>query len=69
MMVPTPATYVRAVLKSIAPGNQTPYWSHKLLSYVMGLAPASVVMWYTHNLHKNIRKRALRKKEREAKKA
>lgn len=68
-MVPTPASYVRSVLKSITPGNQTPYWSHSLLAYAMGLAPASIVLWYTHALHKDIRKRALRKKEREAKKA
>ncbi|KAI0064850.1 3-ketoacyl-CoA reductase [Artomyces pyxidatus] len=67
-MVPTPAAYVRSVLRKIAPGTQTPFWSHALLDYVMQIAPASIVQAYTHALHVDIRKRALRKKEREAKK-
>ncbi|KAI0045061.1 3-ketoacyl-CoA reductase [Auriscalpium vulgare] len=66
-LVPAPAAYVRAVLRGVAPGAQTPYWSHALLDYVMDAAPARVVQAYTHGLHRDIRKRALRKKEREAK--
>jgi len=69
VMIPMPAAYVRAVLRSIAPGVQTPYWSHALLGYIMETAPVSIVVAYMHGLHKDIRMRALRKKEREAKKA
>ena len=69
LLIPLPNAYVRAVLRGIAPGTQIPYWSHALLGFVMRLAPAQVVLRYTHALHKDIRKRALKKKEREAKKA
>ncbi|KAH9894806.1 3-ketoacyl-CoA reductase [Cubamyces lactineus] len=78
-LIPTPKAYVRSVLSKIAlpcgalwtkrPGVVTPYWSHSLLDYVM-----NVIGWnmafvrYTHALHKDIRRRALRKMEREAKK-
>ncbi|KAH7921278.1 NAD(P)-binding protein [Leucogyrophana mollusca] len=79
MFVPSPAAYVRAALSKISlscgaaltgrPDTLTPYWSHALLDYVV-----HVVGWksrfiaYTHDLHKDIRRRALRKLEREAKK-
>jgi len=68
MMIPMPAAFVRTVLRSIAPGIQTPYWSHALLGYVMENVPVAIVEAYEHALHKDIRRRALRKKEREAKK-
>ncbi|KAH9851391.1 3-ketoacyl-CoA reductase [Lenzites betulinus] len=78
-LIPTPKAFVRSVLSKVGlpcgalwtkrPGVVTPYWSHSLLDYVM-----NVIGWnmafvrYTHGLHKSIRKRALRKLEREAKK-
>ncbi|KAI0790848.1 3-ketoacyl-CoA reductase [Abortiporus biennis] len=78
-MVPTPKVYVRSVLNKIGlpcgalftgrPFVVTPFWSHALLDYFM-----NVIGWksyygrWTHNLHKDIRRRALRKAEREAKK-
>ncbi|EJF60386.1 3-ketoacyl-CoA reductase [Dichomitus squalens LYAD-421 SS1] len=77
-LIPTPKAFVRSVLSKITlpggalwtnrPGVVTPYWSHGLLDYVM-----NVIGWnmafvrYTHSLHKDIRRRALRKLEREAK--
>ncbi|RPD78578.1 3-ketoacyl-CoA reductase [Lentinus tigrinus ALCF2SS1-7] len=78
-LIPMPKTFVRSVLSKITlpcgalwtkrPGLVTPYWGHALLDYIM-----NVIGWnmafvrYTHNLHKDIRRRALRKMEREAKK-
>jgi 17beta-estradiol 17-dehydrogenase / very-long-chain 3-oxoacyl-CoA reductase len=78
-LIPSPASYVRACLSKIGfscgaaltgrPGTLTAFWSHALLDYAM-----HVIGWktrfiaYTHSLHKDIRRRALRKQEREAKK-
>jgi 17beta-estradiol 17-dehydrogenase / very-long-chain 3-oxoacyl-CoA reductase len=67
MMIPTPRAYVRAVLRNIVPGTRAPYWTHAVLARVMGAVPQSVVVSYVHALHRDIRKRALRKKERLAK--
>jgi 17beta-estradiol 17-dehydrogenase / very-long-chain 3-oxoacyl-CoA reductase len=78
-LVPTPASYVRACLSKIGfaggaaltdrPGTLTAFWSHAVIDYAM-----HVIGWksrfiaYTHSLHKDIRRRALRKLGREAKK-
>ncbi|KAG0696631.1 hypothetical protein DFH29DRAFT_950308 [Suillus ampliporus] len=78
-LIPSPASYVRACLSKIGlscgaasterPDTLTAFWSHALVDYAM-----HVVGWktqfitYTHTLHKDIRRRALRKLEREAKK-
>ncbi|KAI5452748.1 hypothetical protein NCC49_000495 [Naganishia albida] len=75
-LVPTPDAYVRATLDSIglsrgAQGRayeSTPFWTHALMDYVVGFVPESIAIWYNLRLHKDIRKRALRKQEREAKK-
>ncbi|KNZ73940.1 3-ketoacyl-CoA reductase [Termitomyces sp. J132] len=78
MLIPEPGPYVRSVLSKISlacgaaysgrPGTSTPYWSHALLDYAMTvIGLPSLFISYTHKLHKNIRKRALRKQEREAK--
>ncbi|KAF5386193.1 hypothetical protein D9615_002289 [Tricholomella constricta] len=77
-LIPQPGPYVRSVLSKIGlacgagysgrPGTSTPYWSHALLDYAMTLIGLpSVFISYTHGLHKSIRKRALKKQEREAK--
>lgn len=79
MLVPTPKAYVRAVLSKIGmpcgafatgrPYVSTPYWSHALLDWFLqsfGWIP--LVTHVVHNMHRDIRKRALRKLEREAKK-
>jgi 17beta-estradiol 17-dehydrogenase / very-long-chain 3-oxoacyl-CoA reductase len=78
-LVPLPSTYVNCVLSKIGlscgaafsgrPGTSTPFWSHALADYAMTLIGwKGLFIAYTHNVHKSIRKRALRKKEREAKK-
>ncbi|TFK84121.1 3-ketoacyl-CoA reductase [Polyporus arcularius HHB13444] len=77
-LIPMPKTFVRSVLSKLTlpcgalwtnrPGLVTPYWGHALLDYIM-----NVIGWnmafvrFTHRLHKDIRRRALRKMEREAK--
>jgi 17beta-estradiol 17-dehydrogenase / very-long-chain 3-oxoacyl-CoA reductase len=80
MIIPRPAQYVKSVLAKIGlpcgaaysgrPNTSTPYWSHALLDFAINLVGAkSLVIRYTHWFHKDIRRRALRKAEREAKKA
>lgn len=77
-LIPQPGPYVRSVLSKIdlpcgagysgRPGTSTPYWSHALLDYTITLIGLpSVFISYTHGLHKTIRKRALKKQERDAK--
>ncbi|THU89383.1 3-ketoacyl-CoA reductase [Dendrothele bispora CBS 962.96] len=78
LFVPKPAPYVRSVLSKIGlqcgaaysgrPNTSTPYWSHAIIDYAMTLVGSpSVFISYTHNLHRDIRRRALKKMEREAK--
>ncbi|KAI0779904.1 3-ketoacyl-CoA reductase [Fomes fomentarius] len=78
-LIPTPKAFVRSVLSKLTlpcgalwtkrPGVVTPYWSHALLDYIMHVAGWNMAyVRYTHSLHKSIRRRALRKLEREAKK-
>jgi 17beta-estradiol 17-dehydrogenase / very-long-chain 3-oxoacyl-CoA reductase len=77
-LIPTPKAYVRSVLGKLGqacgaaysgrPNTSTPYWSHALLNWSITLVGWPwLFIWYTHNLHKDIRRRALRKAEREAK--
>ncbi|KAL0956248.1 hypothetical protein HGRIS_002402 [Hohenbuehelia grisea] len=78
LLTPMPGPYVRSVLSKVdlpcgavsgdLPSTSTPYWSHAVLHYAMSMlnAPSKIIR-YTHNLHKDIRRRALRKLEREAK--
>lgn len=76
---PTPKDYVRSVLSKIGlpcgalwtgrPNVSTPYWSHAVIDYAMNLIGWKMLfVRYTHNLHRSIRKRYLKKLEREAKK-
>ncbi|TIC07553.1 NAD(P)-binding protein [Wallemia mellicola] len=76
-LIPLPATYVRSVLTRIGlnggsisrPYTSTPYWSHAIVDAILSLSGFKrLVLWYTHKMQKDIRQRALRKKEREAKK-
>ncbi|KAJ7152956.1 3-ketoacyl-CoA reductase [Mycena filopes] len=71
-LIPQPKAYVRAVLNKIGlacgaayggrPGTSTPFWSHSLMEYVLNaVGLPSLYIWYTHRLHKDIRRRALKK--------
>ena len=67
-LVPTPKDYVKSVLTSC--GNDissTPYPSHRLLDWLSDFVPSRLLINYSAKLHKDIRKRALRKLERESK--
>lgn len=77
-MVPNSGPYVRSVLNKVGlscgaaysgrPNTSTPYWSHALVDYFMTLVGLpSLFIGYSHNLHKDIRKRALAKVARETK--
>jgi 17beta-estradiol 17-dehydrogenase / very-long-chain 3-oxoacyl-CoA reductase len=77
-LVPTASSYVRSVLGKIGlaagaafsgrPGTSTPFWTHSLADWALGLLTwKGLMVSYTHGMHKDIRKRALKKKEREAK--
>jgi len=77
-LVPLPSTFVRSVLSKVGlacgaafsdrPGTSTPFWSHALADYAMTLIGwKALFIGYTHGVHKSIRKRALKKAERDAK--
>ncbi|KAI0028650.1 3-ketoacyl-CoA reductase [Vararia minispora EC-137] len=68
LMIPTPRAYVRSVLGRLVQGSCAPYWPHACLEAIMSLFPDWLVSSYVHNMHRDIRKRALRKKERLSKK-
>jgi len=74
---PTAKAYVRSVLAKIGvpcgsigrPWSMTPYWSHAIADWaVQGYAPKGMLLDYVNNMHKDIRRRALKKQERLAKK-
>lgn len=78
VLIPKPGPYVRSVLSKIGipcgaawsgrPNTSTPYWSHALLDYLITVINSpGLFISYTHALHKDIRKRALKKLERESK--
>ncbi|KAJ7128976.1 3-ketoacyl-CoA reductase [Mycena crocata] len=73
VMIPTPRTYVRAVLGKVGlacgaafsgrPATSTPFWTHALFDYFLTVvALPGVFISYTHNLHISIRRRALKKR-------
>jgi 17beta-estradiol 17-dehydrogenase / very-long-chain 3-oxoacyl-CoA reductase len=78
MLIPNPNAFVRSVLGKVGlacgaaysgrPNTSTPYWSHALFDYALTLINSpKLFISYTHGLHKDIRKRALKKIAREAK--
>lgn len=80
LLVPLPSSYVRSVLAKVGmscgaaftgrPATSTPYWSHALADWAINMwGWTGLVMGYTLVLHKDIRRRALKKLEREAIKA
>lgn len=78
-LIPLPSPYVRSVLAKVGlacgagfsgrPATSTPYWSHALLDYTMTLLglPEAYIR-HMHGQNKDVRRRALRKLEREGKK-
>jgi 17beta-estradiol 17-dehydrogenase / very-long-chain 3-oxoacyl-CoA reductase len=78
-LIPTPKAFVRSTLGSIgnAGGAQgmaytsTPFWSHAIMQWWLSLLGMynGMVIDYNKGAHEDIRRRAIRKQEREAKKA
>lgn len=78
LLIPTPDVFVRTALGKVGRGWQafastyTPYWTHALLQWfiesTIGVGHR-VGVWYNLKMHQDIRRRALRKAAREAKKA
>ena len=80
MMIPNPRNFVKAVLGKVGRSGgaqkvaftSTPFWGHALMEWwlenTLGLG-GQFVVGQNRKMHEDIRKRALRKAERDAKKA
>jgi 17beta-estradiol 17-dehydrogenase / very-long-chain 3-oxoacyl-CoA reductase len=79
LLIPSPRDFVKSALAKVGCGGSqnasntyTPWWSHGMmigaLESTLGIWN-SWAIWYNMLMHKDIRRRALRKAEREAKKA
>ncbi|EME79414.1 uncharacterized protein MYCFIDRAFT_50782 [Pseudocercospora fijiensis CIRAD86] len=79
-LIPTPKQFVRAALSRIGrsggaqgiAATSTPYWSHGIMHWAIASFAGTmngVVLNINRKMHVDIRKRALRKAERDAKKA
>ncbi|KAG8469558.1 hypothetical protein KFE25_006013 [Diacronema lutheri] len=67
LTIPEPRDFVSASLSKLGNGlTISPFWSHAIILYALGCAPHALLVPYVHNLHKNIRKLSIRKKERQA---
>jgi 17beta-estradiol 17-dehydrogenase / very-long-chain 3-oxoacyl-CoA reductase len=80
LLIPTPKKFVRAALSRIGrhggaqgvPATSTPYWSHAIMHWAISTfvgLNSTIVLGINKTMHEGIRKRALRKAERDAKKA
>ncbi|KAK3307357.1 uncharacterized protein B0T15DRAFT_501875 [Chaetomium strumarium] len=78
LLIPNPKQFVRSALGKVGlsstevfPNTYTPWWSHAVFKWVIENTVGSTsafTIWYNRKMHVDIRKRALRKAEREAKK-
>jgi len=68
LMIPTPKAWVESSLKIMGYGSTTivPYFAHFVQDYLAQCIPEGLAGWYTLRLHKDIRRRAIKKAEREA---
>jgi len=80
LTIPTPKAFVKTALGKIGRsggaqgilGTSTPYWSHGVMHWAIQTFVGTmngIVVGVNKNMHEGIRKRALRKQEREGKKA
>jgi 17beta-estradiol 17-dehydrogenase / very-long-chain 3-oxoacyl-CoA reductase len=78
LLVPNPRGFVKAALGKVglggyqtAPNTYTPWWSHAFMLWVVENVAgvnSPLTIWYNKKMHVDIRRRALRKQAREAKK-
>ncbi|CAG8887933.1 unnamed protein product [Penicillium salamii] len=75
--IPNPRTFVRSVLGKIGRSggsptyaySSSPYWSHGIMAWFLTTVTGTMgkfVLGQNKSMHESIRKRALRKAEREA---
>lgn len=66
LICPKASVYARASVSSLGKGGPlvVPFWVHALQHFVMETAPAGFVANYVLGLHKDIRRRAIRKKNK-----
>jgi len=65
--VPTPKAYVKAAVNSMGFAVRTEaFWVHRVMAYVISLLPRDFLLGKLFAMHKDIRRRAIRKKERKA---
>lgn len=78
LLIPNARNFVKAALGKIglggyqtAPNTYTPWWSHSFMLWLIENVPgvnSPITIWYNKKMHLDIRRRALRKQAREAKK-
>lgn len=78
LLVPTARGFVRSALGKVGlggyqstPNTYTPWWSHSFMLWLVENVPgvnSPVTIWQNKKMHVDIRRRALRKRERDAKK-
>ncbi|KAG8427344.1 hypothetical protein J3459_006812 [Metarhizium acridum] len=78
LLIPNARNFVKAALGKVglggyqtAPNTYTPWWSHSFMLWLIENIPgvnSPVTIWYNKKMHLDIRRRALRKQAREAKK-
>ncbi|KAL7961295.1 hypothetical protein V8C34DRAFT_274334 [Trichoderma compactum] len=78
LLVPNPRGFVKSTLGKVglggyqtAPNTYTPWWSHAFMLWVIENVAgvnSPITIWYNKKMHIDIRRRALRKQAREAKK-
>lgn len=78
LLIPNAKSFVRSALGKVglggyqtAPNTYTPWWSHSFMLWVIENIPgvnSPITISYNKKMHVDIRRRALRKREREAKK-
>ena len=67
LTVPSPATYARCAVNAIGYDAQiSPFFLHAAQLWVMDLLPTSLLNGQVMNMHKSIRKRALKKQQEAA---
>ncbi len=67
LITPTPNTFVKSVLSNCGLSHDsTPYWPQSWIDFIADYLPMQFLTDQVSALHVDIRKRALRKKEREA---
>lgn len=67
LTIPEPRDFVAASLSKLGNGlTISPFWSHAIILYALSCLPHALLVPYVHNLHVNIRKMSIRKKERQA---